>query len=86
MCYISATQKEGDIMRKYRLVIRCQVYMGWLISDRDLIAMECLYITPAFYADSNLEYVEIVEEAYELFCAGRHEFRHTESVEVVPAT
>ena len=70
-------------MAKYKLIIRSRIIMGRPVTDYDRKALSCYYETPVFCADSNCEDIEIVEEAYELFCAGDPEFRHTESVELV---
>ena len=71
-------------MQKYKLIVRGQLIMGQPITDDDRKALDCYYETPIFEADSDRERVEIVEEAYEQFCAGKPEFRCTESVELVP--
>jgi len=71
-------------MEKYKLIVRCQLNMGRPITDDDRKALECYHETPAFYANSGYENVEIIDAAYELFCAGKPEFRCTESVELVP--
>lgn len=70
-------------MNKYKLIVRCQLNMGRPVTDFDLKVMDCYYETPVFYAKSGYENVEIVDEAYELFCTGKPEFRCTESVELV---
>jgi len=70
-------------MGKYVLIVRCQLIMGRPITDEDRKALNCYYETPIFYANSNCEAVEIVDAAYELFCAEKPEFRHTESAELV---
>ena len=71
-------------MEKYKLIVRCQLNMGRPINDDDRKALDCYYETPAFSANSGYEDAEIVDEAYELFCAEKPEFRCTESVELVP--
>lgn len=70
-------------MGKYKLIVRCQLNMGRPVTDDDRKALDCYYETPVFYADSSYEDVEIVDKAYELFCAGKAEFCCTESVELV---
>ena len=70
-------------MEKYKLIVHCQLIMGRPITDDDRKALDCYYETPVFYANSNCEDVEIVDAAYELFCAGNPKFRCTESVELV---
>ena len=70
-------------MGAYKLIIRCQLIMGRPVTDFDRKALDCYKETPVFYADSNLEDNEIVDEAYERFCEGKPEFRHTESVQLV---
>lgn len=70
-------------MEKYKLIVRCQLNMGRPVTDDDRKALDCYYETPVFYANSNYEDVEIVDAAYELFCAGNPNFRCTESVELV---
>ena len=70
-------------MRKYKLIVRCQLLMGRPVTDDDRKAMDCYYETPIFYANSDLEDIEIVDAAYEKFCAGKSEFRHTESAELM---
>lgn len=70
-------------MEKYKLIVRCQLNMGRPVTDFDLKVMGCYYETPVFHAKSGYEDVEIVDEAYELFCAGKSEFRCIESVELV---
>ena len=73
-------------MEKYKLIVRCQLNMGRPVTDFDLKVMDYYYETPVFCAKSGYENVEIIEEAYELFCAGKPEFRCTESVELVRIT
>ena len=70
-------------MGMYKLIVRCRMFMGRPITDDDRKALACYHETPEFYANSCYEDVEIVDAAYELFCAGRPEYRHTESVELV---
>ena len=70
-------------MEKYKLIVRCQLLMGRPVTDDDRKALVCYYETPVFYADSSREDEEIIDEAYEQFCAGRPDFRCTESVELV---
>ena len=70
-------------MNKYKLIIRCCIRIGRSITDYDRIALGCYHETPIFYADSNYEDVEIIAAAYELFCQGKSEFRHTESAELI---
>ena len=70
-------------MKMYRLIIRCQLLMGRPVTDYDRKALDCYYETPIFYAPSNWEYIEIVEDAYEFFCEGKPEFRCAESAELV---
>ena len=70
-------------MGKYKLIIRCQLIMGRPVTDLDRKSLDCYHETPVFYADSNLEEIEIVDEAYERFCEGKPEFCHIESVELV---
>lgn len=70
-------------MGKYKLIVRCKVNMGRPVTDYDCKALDCYHETPVFYADSNLEDIEIVDEAYERFCEGRPEFCHTEFVHLV---
>ena len=70
-------------MNKYKLIVRCQLIMGRPVTDEVRKALDCYYETPIFDANSSCENIEIIEEAYELFCAGKPEFRCTESVELV---
>ena len=70
-------------MKQYKLIVRCRINMGRPVTDDDRTALDCYHETPAFYADNNYEAVEIVDAAYELFCAEKPEFRCTESVELV---
>ena len=70
-------------MNKYRLNVRCRINMGRLVTDDDLKALDCYHETPVFCVDNNYEAIEIVDAAYELFCAGKPEFRCTESAELV---
>ena len=70
-------------MEKYKLIVRCQLLMGRPVTDDDRKAMDCYYETPIFYANSDLEDIEIVDAAYEQFFAGKSEFRHTESAELI---
>lgn len=76
-------RKEVVKMKIYKLIVRCQLLIGRPVTDNDRKALCCYYETPVFYANSNCEDVEIVDEAYELFCAGKPEFRCIESVELV---
>lgn len=71
-------------MKKYKLIVRCQLITGFPVTDDDRKACDCYHETPVFYANSGYEDVEIVEAAYDLFCAGKPKFRCTESVELVP--
>ena len=57
--------------------------MGRPVTDEDRKALDCYYETPVFDADRNGNVTEILDAAYELFCAGKAEFRCTESVELV---
>ena len=70
-------------MGKYKLIVRCQVLMGRPVTDDDRKVLDCYHETPIFYANSDLEDIEIVDAAYEQFCTGKSEFRHTESAELV---
>ena len=70
-------------MKRYKLIVRCQLKMGRAVTDDDLKAMNCYHETPEFYVNSGYESVEIIDAAYELLCAGKPEFRCTESVELV---
>lgn len=70
-------------MKTYKLIVRGQLIMGRPVTDDDRKVLDCYYEIPVFYADSSSEDVEIVDAAYELFCAGKPEFRCTESVELV---
>ena len=70
-------------MGKYKLIVRCQLIMGRPVTDEDRKALNCYYETPVFYADDHLEKAEIIDRAYEQFCADKPEFRCTESVELV---
>ena len=70
-------------MGKFKLIVRCQLIMGRAVTDEDRKALDCYYETPVFSTNSGYEDVEIVDAAYELFCAGKPEFRCTESVELV---
>ena len=83
MCYYGTNQKGGDQMKACKLIVRGQLIMGRPVTDDDRKALDCYYETPVFYANSDYEDVEIVDAAYELFCAGKAEFRCTESVELV---
>lgn len=70
-------------MGTYKLIVRSQLIMGRPVTDDDRKVLDCYYETPVFYANSGYENVEIIEEAYEQFCAGKPEFRCAESVELV---
>lgn len=70
-------------MGKYKLIVRCQLIMGRPVTDDDRKVLDCYYETPVFEADNDRESDEIIEEAYKRFCAGKPEFRCTESVELV---
>lgn len=80
---IAQPREEVNDMDKYKLIVRCQLNMGRPITDDDRKALDCYHETPVFYANSSYEDVEIVDEAYELFCAGKSEFRCTESADLV---
>ena len=71
-------------MQKYKSIVRGQLIMGRPVTDDDRKTLDCYYETPVFKADSDRERDEIIEAAYERFCAGKPEFRCTESVELVP--
>ena len=70
-------------MEKYKLIVRSQLLMGRSVTDNERKSLNCYYETPTFYANSNYEDVEIMDDAYEKFCAGKSEFRHTESAELI---
>ena len=70
-------------MVKFKLIVRCQLIMGRAVTDDDRKALDCYYETPAFYADDHWSDEEIIDKAYEQFCADKPEFRCTESVELV---
>ena len=57
--------------------------MGRPVTYDDRKALGCYYETPIFYTNSDLEDIEIVDAAYEQFYAGKSEFRHAESAELV---
>jgi len=78
--------KEVTNMGKCKLIVRCQLLMGRMVSDDDRKALNCYYETPVFNVDGNYTEEEIIDAAYEMFCAGRCEFRCTESVELVRIT
>ena len=80
---MSQTRKEVNKMEKYKLIVRCQLIMGRPVTDDDRKALDCYHETPEFCVNSSYEDVEIVDAAYELFCAGKAEFRCAESVELV---
>ena len=80
---MAQTRKEVTKMGKYKLIVRGKLIMGRPVTDLERKALDCYKETPVFYADSNLEDIEIVDEAYERFCEGRPEFRHTEFVQLV---
>lgn len=70
-------------MEKYKLIVRCQLIMGRPVADEDRKALDCYYETPVFYTNSSCEDAEIIDKAYELYCAGKPEFCCAESVELV---
>ncbi len=71
-------------MKACKLIVRGQLIMGRPVTDYDRKVLDSYYETPVFYVNGDYENVEIVDTAYELFCAGKPEFRCTESVELVP--
>ena len=71
-------------MKAYKLIVRGQLIMGRSVTDYDRKVLDSYWETPVFYVNGDYENVEIVDAAYELFCAGKPEFRCTESVELVP--
>ena len=70
-------------MKKYLLIVRCQIFMGRPVTDNDRKALDCYYEIPFFCNVQTLEDIEIASAAYEQFCAGKAEFRHIESVKLV---
>ena len=80
---LEESRKEVKIMKKYLLIVRCQILMGRYVTDYDRKALGCYHEIPFFCNAQNWEDVEIVDEAYEQFCAGKPEFRYTESAELV---
>ena len=70
-------------MKKYLLIVRCQILMGRPVTDYDRKALGFYHEIPFHYNVCDCEAVEIVDEAYELLCAGKPEFRCIESVELV---
>ena len=77
------TKKEVRKMKKYLLIVRCQILMGRPVTDYDRKALDCYHEIQFFCNAQNWEDVEMVDAAYEQFCVGRPEFRHTESAELV---
>ena len=55
------TRKEVTKMGKYKLIVRLQGLMGWPATDFNRKALDCYKETPVFYANSNLENIEIVD-------------------------
>lgn len=51
-------------MGKYKLIVQGKLIMGRPVTDLERKALDCYKETPVFYADSNLEDIEIVDEAY----------------------
>ena len=70
-------------MKKYKMIVRCQLLMRRSVTDDDRKALDCYYETPAFYTDCSDGRVKVIEKAYEQFCVGRPEFRCAESVKLV---
>ena len=70
-------------MGKNKLIVRCQLIMGRPVTDEDRKALDCYYESPIFDVNSSFEDTEIIDKAYELYCAGKPEFCCTESVELV---
>ena len=60
---MAQTRKEVTRMGKYKLIVRSQLIMGRPVTDFDRKALDCYKETPFFYADSNLEDIEIIDEA-----------------------
>lgn len=73
----------GEKMKKYLLIVRCQILMKRPVTDYDRKVLGCYHEIPFFCNAQNWEDVEMVDAAYEQFCVGRPEFRHTESAELV---
>ena len=73
-------------MRKYKLIVRCQLLMGRPVTDDDRKALNCYYETSAFYDNRNAEDVAIIIDAYGLLCEGNPIYRHAESVELISVT
>ena len=80
---MAQSRKEVTEMGAYKLIVRSQLIMGRPVTDFDRKVLDCYHETPVFYADSSCEDIEIVDEAYELFCAGKQEFCCTDSVQLV---
>jgi len=70
-------------MGKNKLIVRCQLIMGRPVTDEDRKALDCYYESPVFDVNSSFEDAEIIDKTYDLYCAGKPEFRCTESVELV---
>lgn len=70
-------------MKKYKLIVRCQICMGRPVADYDRKVMDCYYETPVFHANSNAGDIEIIDAAYELFCVENPACRYAESVELM---
>ena len=70
-------------MGKNKLIVRCQLIMGRPVTDEDRKALDCYYESPVFDVNSSIEDAEIIDKTYDLYCAGKPEFRCTESVELV---
>lgn len=70
-------------MKKYLLIVRCQILMGRPVTDDELKSLGLYHEIPFQYNVCDCEAVEIVDEVYDLLCAGKPEFRYTESAELV---
>ena len=70
-------------MKKFLMIVRCRIFLGHPPSDNDLKALGCYHEIPFYSTDDDREDVEIIEDAYKVFCAGRPEFLFTDSVELI---
>lgn len=70
-------------MAMYYLEVYDEIYIGRPASKFDLLCLDCYHETPAFTADPELEEKNIMEMAFEKFCAGCEEFRFAKNVQLV---
>ena len=70
-------------MKPYLLIVRGKILIDRPVTDFDLKVFGLYHVTPVFYADSTREPIDIVDEAYGIYCEGKLKFRCVDTIELV---